>query len=174
MAEQLIKEFHPEFEENKLRIDLLFAYGEKDDAGEIKSPALKKNGVKALGITRKINLKDRTKGLGDAEICLDGDWWEEADEAEKKALLDHELHHIIITADTDMLRRPLLRLRKHDFEIGWFAVIAQRHGSASQERIQAKAMMDRGGQYFWPEISEIEKSRAILVSTIPKSVKILS
>lgn len=153
MASELINQFdtHAPLIECKVKIDYVFAYGDRDEAtGELKSTALKLHGVAALGIARKMPLKDRALGRGDAEISLDGDWWKEASDAERRALLDHELHHLVPTYDTDDLRRPIIKIRPHDFQFGWFKVIAARHGIASQERIQAKAMMDDAGQYFWP------------------------
>lgn len=41
----------------------------------------KHHGVKAAGLCRIVNLKDRVKGLGDVEILIDGDWWELASES---------------------------------------------------------------------------------------------
>ncbi len=147
-----------------VRIDLVFAYADKDeDTGEALNDALTKNGIKALSITRKIPLKDRALGRGDAEIALDGDWWKQATEEQQAALLDHELNHVAIKADKngnvqyDDLNRPQLKLRKHDHEFGWFKCIAERHGDASLERIQAKAMMDFAGQLYWPGIAPMGK-----------------
>lgn len=97
-------------------------------------------------------------GRGDAEITIDNQWWEESTEEEKRALLDHELHHIALKIDKrgivrDDLGRPKIQMRNHDLEIGWFKVIAARHGDNSQERLQAKHAMNNMGQYFWPEIA---------------------
>lgn len=141
-----------------VKIDYLFAYAERDGNNNIKVPALKCHGVRALAICRKIGLKDRAKGCGDVEICIDHDWWENAGEDEQRALLDHELYHVEVRKDirgviTDDLNRPLINLRPHDVQIGWFAKIAARHGIASQERQQAKAIFDEFDQYFWPEIA---------------------
>lgn len=47
----------------------------------------------------------------------------------------------------------MLKLRKHDYQFGWFTRIAEIHGRFSQERKQAKAMMDMDGQYYWPGIA---------------------
>jgi len=155
MAASILAEFetHKPTLESGVKLDLVFAFPDYDETtGEPVNDALKKNGVKALGVTRIVNLKDRSKGLGDAEICLDGHWWERAEEAEQRALLDHELHHIVPTKKTDDLGRPKLKLRKHDVDIGWFAIIAQRHGARSQERKQAASMVEVYGQFFFPEI----------------------
>jgi len=160
MAEAIMSEFltYKELLEAKVKIDFLFAYAEKGEDGSPMGHALTKHGIRALGITRKIGIKDRVMGRGDAEVALDGDWWEEATPARRRALLDHELHHIEVKLDEDGvvirddLKRPKLKLRKHDVEVGWFAIVAGRHGSSSIEIEQAKAVMDSYGQLFWPAI----------------------
>lgn len=146
--------------ESEIKIDLVFAFCDRDDENNPLNYALTKNGVRALGIARKVSPKDRAKGMGDAEIALDADWWKEASEKEQAALLDHELYHIIVQTNkagdpiVDDFGRPKLRMRKHDFEFGWFKVIAERHGRHSAEQQQAKAMFDSAGQYFWPTIAK--------------------
>jgi hypothetical protein len=156
IAESLIKQFetHAGISDNRVKIDYLFAFADVDETtGEIAGDALKWHGVKALGIARKLSAKDRAKGLGDAEICIDGDWWANADDKERAALLDHELHHICGTDKMDDLGRPVIKMRKHDYQFGWFSIIAARHGQFSQEQQQAKAMMEVSGQFYWPGIS---------------------
>lgn len=160
LANEILCEFesHQPLLDAKVTIDFVFAYSDKDeDTGKPLNNALSKNGCKALGICRKIPPKDRAMGRADAEISLDGDWWEEATDAEQRALLDHELHHIQVKIDKrglvrDDLGRPVLDMRKHDYEFGWFKVVAARHGNHSMERTQARQMMCDAGQYFWPEI----------------------
>lgn len=164
-VETLARELIEKYDANKplgaigVKIDYVFAFADVDDDGKILNDALTKDGVKALGITRKIPLKDRALGRGDAEIALDGDWWHGATAEQQAALLDHEINHVAVKCDKagnvqyDDLGRPQLKLRKHDFEFGWFKCIAERHGAASQERIQARTMMDFSGQLFWPGIA---------------------
>ena len=164
LAEEMMKEFlsYKELLEAKVKIDFLFAYAEVGEDGESKGDAITKHGIRALGLTRKIGIKDRVMGRGDAEVLLDGDWWEEATPGRRRALLDHELHHLEAVKDDDGvvirddLKRPKLRLRKHDVEVGWFAVVAGRHGSNSLEIEQAKSVMDSYGQLFWPVIDARE------------------
>lgn len=171
MAAEILTEFetHKPILEAEVRVDYLFAFGDVNENGETVGDALKKNGVKALGICRKLGLKDRAKGLGDAEICIDGDWWDHASPEEQRALLDHELHHIAVNGEKrDDLGRPVLKLRKHDFDVGWFAIIAQRHGVHSVERQQAKIAMNTMGQYFWPEMLEVKSQFETLASEIER------
>lgn len=160
MADDLIAEnkIHTPLYEAKVRVDYVMAYPEYDDDHQPKGHALMKNGFRVFGLTRKIALKDRAMGRGDAEIVLDGEWWshEAKNDQERRALLDHELTHLAVlqsglgTVKTDDLGRPLLSLRKHDVEIGWFSSVALRHGLHSQECLQAQHVMDNAGQLFWP------------------------
>ena len=158
LAEQVLNEFatYKDILEAKVKIDFLFAFGDVNEEGQTTGHALTKHGIRALGITRKLGIKDRIMGRGDAEVAIDGDWWKDATLARRRALLDHELHHIEVKLDEDGnvirddLKRPKLKLRKHDVEVGWFAIVAGRHGSASLEIEQAKALMESYGQLFWP------------------------
>lgn len=183
LAEELIGKYEPHkpLASVPVKIDYVFAHADVDDNGHPTNDALTLHGHKALGITRKLALKDRAMGRGDAEICLDGDWWAKANADEQAALLDHELHHVSVKCDKsgniqfDDLGRPQIKLRKHDVEVGWFGVIAQRHGIASQERIQARQIMDNAGQFYWPDLAptvEIEyqgkKSGPMPVGTFAK------
>lgn len=160
LANELLCEFesHKPILTSRARIDYVFAFCDRDDHGQPKNHAIMHRGNRALGVCRKIKLKDRVLGRADAEITLDGDWWQLASVAEQRALLDHELHHICVETDsngkaiTDDFSRPKITMRRHDYEIGWFAVIAERHGAASQECVQAAMMLDKAGQFFWPSL----------------------
>lgn len=159
IANSILIEFetHKPLLDARVKIDLVFAYSDKDEGGHAKNNALSRNGRKALGIARKIPLKDRALGRGDCEVALDGDWWDDATEDQQRALLDHELHHFAVKIDKrglvrDDLGRPVIQMRKHDYEFGWFKIIAERHGAASQERIAAQMIFDEAGQAFWPSL----------------------
>jgi hypothetical protein len=143
----------------RVTVDMVFAYGKRDEkTDKLKSFAMVRNGNRVLGMARKISLKQRALGRGDAEIALDADWWKEATEPQRASLLDHELHHLGVSltksfaVNRDDLGRPKLYLRPHDYDFGWFAIIAKRHGSSAGEVQQAKTIADEHGQYFWPEV----------------------
>lgn len=139
-------------------IDFVWAFPDYDEkTGRPLNDALTHNGVKALGIARKIPLKDRALGRADAEIAIDGDWYQKAPAPEQEAMLDHELNHIAVKIDkrglvTDDLGRPVLQIRKHDYEIGFFKIVAERNGKHSIELYQAQRMFDESGQIFWPDL----------------------
>ena len=161
LAIKIIDQFedHAPLGSAQVKIDFVLAFGDVNDAGETVGNAITKNGFRAFGVTKIMPLKDRTMGRGDVEIMLDGDNWRTSTEDEQAGLLDHELHHISVVADRagnvqyDDISRPLIKLRKHDIEVGWFSLIASRHGTASIERQQAKSIMDGKGQFYWPGIA---------------------
>jgi hypothetical protein len=175
LAKHIIEQYpeHEPLARLEVKVDLVFAFADTDDKGRQLNDALTKNGLKALGVTRKLPLKDRAMGRGDAEISLDGDWWTIATQEEQEALLDHELYHLSIKCDStghpkyDDLSRPLIEIRKHDVEFGWFKAVANRHGEFSQERQQAKRIMDNAGQYFWPGIAPMVEISTGGVTTGP-------
>ena len=152
-------ETHKPLLDAKVRVDFMFAMPDLGEDGQPLNDAIPFRGQKALGLTRILGLKERAKGNGDAEVLLDQWWWNDASEAEQRALLDHELHHLSLKKkklngpiEYDDGMRPKLKMRKHDVEIGWFSIVAARHGNSSMERLQAKQIADNYGQYFWPGI----------------------
>lgn len=160
LANEIMCQFpdHKPLLDAKVKLDFVFAYADLDKHGQPKNDALTKNGVKALGIARKLSLKDRAMSRGDAEIALDADYWQQANRDVKWALLDHELHHLAVKVNPqgvvkrDDLNRPVIDIRHHDHDIGWFDLIAQRNGEASLERQQSRALMATSGQYYWPDL----------------------
>jgi hypothetical protein len=168
MAAELLCGFegHKPLLDNRVTVDYMLAYGDTDEDGHVIKPAIQKAGVTARGQCRIMGPKDRAMGRSDSEIMLDADWWDDASPEQQKALLEHELWHLSIKTkkfggpcERDDSGRPLLKLRHHDYDFGWFSVIAARHGAASQERIQAAQLMSDGGQYFWPDLFD-GKARA--------------
>jgi hypothetical protein len=144
---------HRNILESGLKIDMIFAFCERDKkTGAPKNDALTLHGYRALAITKKIGPADRLKGMGDCEIRIDGDWWKEASEGERAAVLDHELCHIVVMDETDDLGRPKVWMRNHDFQAGWFVEVAKRHGRNSVEVKQAAQVREQAGQYFWPDL----------------------
>ena len=171
MAREILCAFpsHKPLLDAKVRIDLVFAYANKGDA-------LKLNGVKCGGIAHIISQKNRLMGRGDVEVSLDEDWWSKASDAERRALLDHELHHFEVSVDSngraylDDVTRPVIHMREHDYDFGWFSIIAQRHGLASQECQQADMIMRHSGKLFYPEFSQLGLSYSNSKTTMAKAL----
>lgn len=107
---------------------------------EATEPVLTHGGYPAQAVCRITPVRDRALGVADAVIVVDRSNWLMLGVQQREALIDHELQHIERVLDkdtelpkTDAVDRPKIRIRKHDFEIGVFAVIAERHGEASPE-----------------------------------------
>lgn len=150
-VKHLLKIFHPELVEAGVRIDLLSVATDGD------GDALKLHGYACDAVVRATNVKERTKGAGDVEIVFDEASYLAMTDAEKDALVDHELEHIELKHDKktgaiklDCRGRPKIGMKKHDAQFGWFTPIAERHGEASGEIQQARKLFALGEQIFFP------------------------
>jgi len=148
----LISQYYPDLEEGQVTIESIFAY---DNKGGF---PVKAGGYPALACIKVNSLKNRVKGFADAEITIDAENFKGMTEAQKIALLDHELYHLIVVRDkegvikTDDANRSKLRLKKHDYQMGWFKEIAVRHKENSPELFQANILWQKDGRTFFPKI----------------------
>jgi len=151
-------EEHRKLKEAGVTVELQFAYGKEKKDGSVED-AIKWHGRKALGFAKIRKLDDRASGMTDAKILVDGQFWQDAEDPEREALLDHELYHLELVTDDvgdvekDDSGRPKLKMRKHDVEVGWFTAVALRNGAHSQELIQAARIFDADGQAYWPQLA---------------------
>lgn len=148
--------------EAKIKIDFIFASGDRDETGELANDAITKNGVRCFGLCKIVGPKDRAMGRGDVEILIDRDWWGDASEERQDALLDHELHHIVPrekngTFVVDDQGRPKIKMRAHDYEFGWFTIVAKRN-VVSTETDQARQIYEIDGQTYWPFLKGTEET----------------
>ena len=146
----LIKRFYPDLVDVQIRIDYIFVSTDTEDA-----PALTHGGYPAQAVVKILGPKERAMERGDAEIVIDEERWNELTDAEQDALLDHELYHLEVVknklktrAKRDCCGRPVLKLRKHDRQFGWFDAIAARHGKASLEVKQFTDFEAETGQLY--------------------------
>lgn len=163
----IIKLFYPDLFAAEIRIDLL-SISDEDAVG----PCLKHQGYGAAAVVRILDVKARTMGRGDAEIVIDEWTYLKMTEAEKDALLDHEIHHIELRTIgktripiRDERNRPKMRLKRHDRQFGWFDAIAERHGQASGEVKQVTRLYLEAKQIYFtfaemPLLSETALDRA--------------
>ena len=117
-----------------VKIDLLFA---SNDTGNDVSV----HGYPAVAKVRKLPLKDRVAGRGDAEIVISQSWWSKhTDPAERMAVIDHELTHLEWDQEaTDDIGRPKLHMRLHDLEVGAFMEVIQRN---KQLAVEAQSLVN--------------------------------
>ena len=139
LLHQVIKECYPDIEKARVTFDLIFARAERDKDNLPKGPPLKEHGVACASIIKKTSVIDRVRGLRDILLLIDGDAWVDFGIAEKDALFDHNLYHIVLekaedgTFSRDNAGRPLTDLRNHDFDIGGFQKVIGRRGRAALE-----------------------------------------
>lgn len=157
---RLREKFHAHLDAAGVTIDALFVASDNPE----KHP-LNLHGYPCDAIVRIIGLKDRAAGRADAEIVIAHNSWLTSSPAEREALLDHELTHLLLfdkdgAPQTDTAGRPRLKMKKHDREFGWFDVIAKRHGPASGEVQQATRLLTEAGQtYFLTIMAEAKKEK---------------
>ena len=139
--EKVMKENHGELHAAGVTITALIARSED-------GPALKVGGREALGCIRVTKLTERTLGLGDALMILDGESMMAWSSKRLQAVIDHELRHLMLAKNKrtgeiqrDDEGRPKLRIRPHDFEFGWFARTAELYGEESYEVSQAREIV---------------------------------
>lgn len=132
-------------------ITALFVYDM--DASE---PVLTHGGYPAQAVCRITPTRDRALGVDDVVILVDRSNWLTLAARQRDALIDHEIHHIERVIDdetelpkTDAVDRPKLSIRKHDHQFGWFDAVAHRHGDASAELRQARALIESTGQMYF-------------------------
>lgn len=154
VIERMMKKYHaelwgdPDKGPEPVKVDALLAFS--DDG-----PAVMLRGRSCYAVVRIVNLRDRCKGMGDAEITIDAESWKDMDHAQRDALIDHELQHLQRARSSkgglqfDDLGRPKLKMRLHDVEFGWFLCVAERHQDASIERQQATELFAKHKQLLF-------------------------
>jgi hypothetical protein len=139
--QKVMKENHGDLHNAGVTVTALIARSEE-------GPALKVGGKEALGCIRVTKLTERTLGLGDALMILDGESMIAWSSKRLQAVIDHELRHLMLAKNKktgqiqlDDEGRPKLRIRPHDFEFGWFARTAELYGEESYEVSQAREIV---------------------------------
>lgn len=139
MVGVVMEKYHKELHDAGVTVQVLMALPVTNENGESQGPPLKMRGYPVIAKIKANSLRDRVAGLADVLIEIDEDRWEQLKTNERKALLDHELYHLVVKRDKDNQiveddhGRPKLRSRPHDREIGWFDAVAKRHGKDSLE-----------------------------------------
>jgi hypothetical protein len=147
--ERVRKEWHPMLK--NVQLGALYVFGEEPEQ------VLKHQGYPAAAVIKIIGTKERAAGMDDALLVVDQYVYEGLTEAQRDAMIDHELYHLELVIDDktdkpkfDSLGRHRLSVRKHDRQFGWFDEVAQRHGENSLEVIQAKSIIASTRQLYFP------------------------
>lgn len=161
-----MKREHHEKDLGQATIQALFIF----DAEKSHDHVLTHNGYPAGAVIKVTSTKERALGLADAVVVIDRAYWTKLTARQRDALVDHELQHLMAVEDMDdddkpqkkfdVLGRPILRMRKHDYQMGWFAEVAHRHGQDSPEVRQAKQLIAETQQLFFDFTPEKDKARS--------------
>lgn len=164
----VMDQFHPHLRDAKLAVDILLAHAPRDGNDDPNGPAVRLHGYECCATIKILDLKNRVAGRGDVELLLDGDRCDTWSEDQLRAILDHELTHVELQVSDnghlkrDDINRPLLRLRNHDHQFGWFDCVARRHGENSIEIQQAQQLtsMTETRQLYLPGMPEVAGKRS--------------
>lgn len=136
--QEVMKKNHGDLHAEGVTITAMIARSEE-------GPAIKVRGCEAAGCIRITKLMERTLGLGDAVMILDGERLDAWSSTRLQAVIDHELRHLMLARNKktgqiqrDDEGRPKLQIRPHDFEFGWFARTAELYGEDSYEVAQVR------------------------------------
>ena len=143
-----IDEWHPGLKEHKVTICALFVYEVDGEGEKVEGSCLEHHGYPALATIKANSYKDRVEGKADATLIIDQHAWEEMSGPAKSALIDHELLHLKVLEKKgvvvrDDLGRPVIKIRKHDYNVGGFFTIAERHKQASHEHSQLSELAEK-------------------------------
>lgn len=155
----------PSDEKYEIQIESIVAYGRRDKYGIVTGAAITVGGRDALACIRITKLEERVAGRGDAIIWFDGDKLKAWTPETFDAIIDHELTHLEpvegkFGPEFDDIGRICLRMRQHDFQVGWFEEVAERHGYHAIEAQQAAELATQ--QTYFPgfEIKPKGKKRS--------------
>lgn len=152
MVALVMSKFHQPLVDAGVLVDVVVALPSDNDGSDI----VKLHGRECYATISVVPYKMRVRGLGDATLLVDGPKWNDMPERQRAALIDHELHHLELAmtkgktvgeidipprVKRDDLERPKLKLRPHDWEIGGFDLIVERHRDHSIEIMQCREML---------------------------------
>jgi Putative phage metallopeptidase len=150
MLDEILRTYHPELEMGNSgewpTIAIMMAVNEDPDEAPLKI-----NGDPCAAIISVVSYKQRVDNRRDAELLIDAKIWNDLNEAQRRALLDHEATHLQVQFDkdgiikTDDCGRPKLKMRLHDWTCTGFRSVAKRHGENALEVIQARAFVKKFG-----------------------------
>ena len=74
-----------------IHVELFMKYGKRDKEGNLKTPAITKNGIAVPAQIKVVSNFNRITDDTDVKIILNAELWEELSQAEKVATLDNML-----------------------------------------------------------------------------------
>ena len=137
MVYEVMRSYHPDLDTNDVKVAVTMV--SKFDADDNEFHALKHHGAEANATIKCVSAKRRVHVDHDLEMDIDGLFWRTATAAQQRALIDHELTHVIVVKDEkgqpkrNDLDHIRLRLRPDEWTLTGFACVIERHGLAATE-----------------------------------------
>lgn len=112
----------------EINVKMFYKYGKYDKEGNLKTPALQKNGIPVPAVIKLVSAFNRITDDTDAKIVINRDLWDELTETERISTIDNLLYMIQIKEDkigeplyiSEDSNKVQLKLRKPDFFIEGF------------------------------------------------------
>lgn len=119
-----------------VHIKMFYKYGKYDKDGNLKTPALVKNGQAIPLVIKIVSSFNRLTDDVDVKIVVNIDLWDEYSKEEKIAALDGILHYLELKTDKTGEPLPIseendkvqLKLKKPDFFCEGFNCLAEKYG----------------------------------------------
>jgi hypothetical protein len=121
-----------------IHVALFVKYGKRDKEGNLKSPAITKNGVAVPAQIKVVSNFNRITDDTDVKIILNAELWEELSKEEKISTLDNMLAYLQIKEDktgepltiSESCDKVQLKLKKPDFYCEGFLSLIEDYGKA--------------------------------------------
>lgn len=150
---RVMKEYHKELTDAGVTVGCTFARAGKNKHGH--KPAVMVHGFPKDAKVNKTDQKARLNGAKDAQIIFDATVWDGLSDPQRRALIDHELTHLVLKREgntedgpivMDDAQRPKLAMRLHDTEIGVFKEVIERHGKDAPDWRQVNHVREQYAQ----------------------------
>lgn len=134
----------------EIKIKMFFKYGKYDKEGNLKSPALQKNGTAIPAQIKIVSAFNRMTDNVDVKIILNKEYWDELSTHEREGVIDNMLNYlevkkdkmdepIPISEDSDKVQ---LKLKKPDFYCEGFLNLINDYGVDYIPYQDAKAIVN--------------------------------
>jgi hypothetical protein len=138
----VMRQYHLPLVDSGVHVDVIVARSED-------TPPIVVRGIECAATVRITSTRERALGIGDAVITINGELMPTWSTRQLHAVIDHELTHLELKMDkktgqpkVDDQDRPMLKIRLHDREFGWFDCVATRWGADSFENSQARELIE--------------------------------
>lgn len=148
----------------EIKIKMFFKYGKYDKEGNLKSPALQKNGTPIPAQIKIVSSFNRMTDNVDVKIILNKEYWDELSTHEREGVIDNMLNYlevkkdkmdepIPISEDSDKVQ---LKLKKPDFYCEGFLNLINDYGVDYIPYQDAKAIVNN----LQPDVVETKSEKS--------------